>query len=152
MVTKQTKTVEKVEKAHPAKAAHFEGRYKQGVGGRKTATAQVRIFMKSSGIMVNGKEFTKYFPMPRLQAVITGPLKTVEMADAVGVSAHVRGGGIMAQADAIRNGIARALVSHDETLRKALRRDGHMTRDPRHVERKKYGLKKARRAPQWAKR
>ncbi len=152
MVTKQTKTVEKAEKTHVTKNGAFEGRYKQGVGGRKTATASVRIFPKSSGVTVNGKDIAKYFPMPRLQAVIMGPLKTVEMTDAFGVSAHVRGGGVMAQADAIRNGIARALVSHDETLRKALRRDGHMTRDPRHVERKKYGLKKARRAPQWAKR
>ena len=144
--------VEKVEKPHAAKAGHFEGRYKQGVGGRKTATAQVRIYPGSNGIIVNGKEFKKYFPTARQQQMVMAPILTAQMEGAVGVSVIVMGGGIMAQADAIRNGIARALVSHNGELRQALRRDGHMTRDPRAVERKKYGLKKARRAPQWAKR
>ena len=151
MVTKATKPAAEV-KAHPAKATAFEGRYKQGIGGRKTASAQVRIYPKQSGITVNGKDYKQYFPMARQQATVMAPLMTAQMQDAVGVSAQVAGGGMMAQADAVRNGIARALVAHDPELRKAQRRDGHMTRDPRHVERKKYGLKKARRAPQWAKR
>ncbi len=152
MVTKQTKSEVKAEHAAPAKHGGFTGRYKQGIGGRKTASAQVRIFPKHSGITVNGKDFKKYFPTLRQQATVMAPLITAQMQDAVGVSAHVYGGGMMGQADAVRNGIARALVAHDPELRKAQRRDGHMTRDPRHVERKKYGLKKARRAPQWAKR
>lgn len=135
-----------------AEVAAFSGRYKQGVGGRKTASAQVRIFPKQSGIVVNGKEYTEYFAQPRHQLTVLAPLKTAQMENAIGISVMVQGGGISAQADAIRNGIARALVSHDTELKKALRRDGHMTRDPRAVERKKYGLKKARRAPQWAKR
>jgi small subunit ribosomal protein S9 len=153
MVTKQTKKTEEKEVKHgTAKGVNFEGRYKQGIGGRKTATAQVRIFPKNSGILVNGKDYTKYFPMLRQQMIVRSPLESVQMADAMGVSVHVRGGGMMAQADAVRNGIARALVGHDVELKKVLRRDGHMTRDPRAVERKHYGLKKARRAPQWAKR
>jgi small subunit ribosomal protein S9 len=151
MATK-LKTAEKAESASAKKATAFTGRYKQGVGGRKTATAQVRIFPKNSGIVVNGKDYTEYFKQQKHQMVVLAPLKTAQMEDAMGVSAHVMGGGIAGQADAIRNGIARALVEHDETLKQPLRRDGHMTRDPRAVERKKYGLKKARRAPQWAKR
>lgn len=152
MATKQTKLEPKTEKAHASTKSAFTGRYKQGVGGRKTATAQVRIFPKQSGITVNGKDYTEYFQQQRHQMTVMAPLKTAQMETAVGVSAHVMGGGIAGQADAIRNGIARALVSHDEALKQPLRRDGHMTRDPRAVERKKYGLKKARRAPQWAKR
>jgi len=135
-----------------AEAATFSGRYKQGVGGRKTASAQVRVFPKQSGIVVNGKDYTEYFAQPRHQMTVLSPIKTAQMENAIGVSVLVRGGGISAQADAIRNGIARALVEHDVELKKSLRRDGHMTRDPRAVERKHYGLKKARRAPQWAKR
>ena len=154
MVTsKTTKTAApKAEKVHHAKAGHFDGRYKQGLGGRKTASAQVRIYPKNTGIMVNGKEYTKYFPQLRHQTVVASPLVLTEMVGVMGVSAHVRGGGINGQADAVRHGIARALLSHDETLRKVLKREGFLTRDPRAVERKKYGLKKARRSPQWAKR
>lgn len=153
MVTKQTKKTEEKEVKHATvKAGHFSGRYKQGVGGRKTATAQVRVYPNATGVMVNGKELKKYFPMLRQQQTVLAPLLTAQMENAVGVSVIVSGGGLMAQADAIRNGIARALVAHNVELKQALRRDGHMTRDPRAVERKKYGLKKARRSPQWAKR
>ena len=153
MVTKPTvKKVEKVAKPHAVKAAHFDGRYKQGLGGRKTASAQIRLYPKNAGIMVNGKEYTKYFQQPRHQLAVMSPLTLTEMQAAVGISAHVRGGGINGQADAVRHGIARALLAHDITLRKVLKREGFLTRDPRAVERKKYGLKKARRAPQWAKR
>jgi small subunit ribosomal protein S9 len=153
MVTKSTtKTAEKEVKHHPPKAGHFEGRFKQGRGGRKTATAQVRLYPKNTGIMVNGKEYTKYFPQLRHQMMITAPLTLTELLSVIGVSAHVNGGGINGQAEAIRHGIARALLTHDITLRKQLKREGFLTRDPRAVERKKYGLKKARRAPQWAKR
>lgn len=153
MTTKPVKNVEeKAVKHHAVKAGAFSGRYKQGRGGRKTATAQVRLFPKNSGITVNGKEYTKYFQQPRHQMTVLSPLSIVDMVSAMGVSAHVVGGGINGQAEAVRHGIARALLAHDETLRKALKREGFLTRDPRAVERKKYGLKKARRAPQWAKR
>ncbi len=145
-------TTTKTTKAAAPKTGHFEGRYKQGLGGRKTASAQVRIYPKSTGIIVNGKEYTKYFPQLRHQMAVASPLVLTEMVLVMGVSAHVRGGGINGQADAVRHGIARALLSHDPNLRKALKREGFLTRDPRAVERKKYGLKKARRSPQWAKR
>ncbi len=147
---KTTKTI--APKVGAAKTGGFDGRYKQGLGGRKTASAQVRIYPKSTGILVNGKDYTKYFPQLRHQMAVASPLVLTEMVLAMGVSAHVRGGGINGQADAVRHGIARALLSHDPELRKALKREGFLTRDPRAVERKKYGLKKARRSPQWAKR
>ena len=153
MVTKQIKKTEKTVKSAPiAKAVPYEGRYKQGVGGRKTATAQVRLFSKASGMIVNDKDYTKYFPTKKQQLMVMAPLKTAEMEGAMGVTVKVYGGGIMAQAGAVRHGLTLALVSHDPELRKKLKIEGFMTRDPRHVERKKYGLKKARRAPQWAKR
>ncbi len=150
-VSKTVKT-EKTVKASSAKAATFTGRYKQGLGGRKTASAQVRLYPKNTGIVVNGKDYTKYFAQLRHQMTVVSPLEIAQMKDAFGVSVIVRGGGISAQADAVRHGIARAILAHDETQRKPLKREGFLTRDPRAVERKKYGLKKARRAPQWAKR
>ncbi len=152
MTTKTIKKTAKEVKPVADKAGAALGRYKQGVGGRKTATAQVRMYPGGSGIIVNGKDYKVYFPQTRQQIMVQAPLEVSEMKDAVGVTVKVRGGGIMAQAGAVRNGLARALVTHDEELRKKLKREGFMTRDPRHVERKKYGLKKARRAPQWAKR
>lgn len=152
MVKETKKTAEKEVKHRAPKAGHFEGRFKQGRGGRKTATAQVRLYPKNTGIMVNGKEYTKYFQQPRHQMAVASPLVLTELVSVMGVSAHVNGGGITGQAEAVRHGIARALLANDETLRKQLKREGFLTRDPRAVERKKYGLKKARRAPQWAKR
>lgn len=155
MATAKKPTTEKkklVAPSAPIVKSIYEGRYKQGVGGRKTATAQVRLFSKATGMIVNDKDYTKYFPTLKQQMMVTSPLKTAEMENAVGVTVKVYGGGIMAQAGAVRHGLTLALVSHDPELRKKLKREGFMTRDPRHVERKKYGLKKARRAPQWAKR
>ncbi len=137
--------------AHVAKAPVKTDRYYQGRGGRKTATASVRVHPKGSGITVNGRAFATYFPTLKMQTIITSPLILADMKD-VGVTVVVSGGGLNAQAGAVRHGIARALVALDAELRKKLKRAGFMTRDPRHVERKKYGLKKARRAPQWAKR
>ena len=139
-------------KPHANKPAHFEGRFKQGRGGRKTATAQVRLYPKATGVVVNGKDHTVYFQQLRHQLSVVAPLEITETKSAFGVSALVVGGGITGQADAVRHGIARALIAQDPTFRKALKREGFLTRDPRAVERKKYGLKKARRAPQWAKR
>lgn len=152
MVTKPVKKTEKAVKSAPAVKAHHEGRYKQGVGGRKTASAQVRIYPKSTGILINDKDYTAYFPSLKHQMIVTAPLVATEMKNAVGVTVKVNGGGTNAQAEAVRHGLARALVAHDPEFKKKLRREGFMTRDSRHVERKKYGLKKARRAPQWAKR
>lgn len=127
-------------------------RFFQGVGGRKTATAQVRVMKGNGSITINGKDVKTYFTMPKHQAVVRAALEVSDMQKALSVTVMVAGGGIAAQADAIRHGIARALVKSNEDFKKKLRASGFMTRDARHVERKKPGLKKARRSPQWAKR
>ncbi len=136
-------------------------RYYQGVGGRKTAVARVRLYKKEEGlalsspkgrVTVNDKSVKDYFVSPAHQSIAIAPLTLTSTLDHSTVSIHVRGGGIAAQADAVRNGIARALVAMDVGYKKVLRAAGFLTRDPRSVERKKPGLKKARKAPQWAKR
>jgi len=126
--------------------------YFEGVGRRKTAVARVRISKGSQTVSVNGQELGKVFPTARLQKSILAPIDELKLEDKFSVSAKVSGGGVKAQAEAVRLGIARALVKFDAELKKRLKSYGFMTRDPRMVERKKYGLKKARRAPQWAKR
>jgi len=105
-----------------------------------------------SGITINGKELKAYFTLAKHQNVVHAALEVSDMKNALGVTVMVAGGGISGQADAVRHGIARALVKYNEDFKKKLRAHGYMTRDSRHVERKKPGLKKARRAPQWAKR
>ena len=126
--------------------------YTEGVGRRKTAVARVRIFKKGTGIVVNDKECRDYFKRDALVQIVKEALESAKKAGDVKVNAHVSGGGIQAQAEAVRHGIARALaISHPE-LRKQLRSKNLLTRDPRMKERRKFGLKKARRAPQWSKR
>lgn len=129
-----------------------KAKYYEGVGGRKTAMARVRLYGKKGENTVNGKDIKAYFPMPKLLMTALSPLVLMNTQDTMSISVHVRGGGINAQADAVRHGIARALVKFNEEFRKRLRKAGFMTRDPREVERKKPGLRKARRAPQWQKR
>lgn len=127
--------------------------YLQAVGRRKTSVAQVRLLMKGDkAIIVNDKSFKEYFPTKELQEIILDAFDKMEIIDKFGVSIKVRGGGIHSQAEAIRHGIARTLVELDPEFRKKLRRVGYLTRDPRMRERKKFGLKRARKAPQWAKR
>ncbi|MDP3881027.1 MAG: 30S ribosomal protein S9 [bacterium] len=126
--------------------------YYQGKGGRKSAGARVRVFPGKKGIEVNGIDFKEYFPIARHQRMVLAPLEVSEMQDAVGVTVHVKGSGKAGQAGAVRHGIAHALVNYNEELRKKLKKKGFMSRDSRVVERKKPGLKKARRAPQWSKR
>lgn len=143
----------KVEKQEEPKASR--GKYFYAVGKRKTAIAQVRIYPESKevkGILVNQKEVEKYFPISRFKDMAVAPLFATANQEKFSVAAKISGGGIASQAEAMRLGIARALVKFDETLKKQLRSLGYMTRDARIVERKKPGLKKARRAPQWAKR
>lgn len=127
-------------------------RYAEGIGRRKTAVARVRVLPGKHAMTVNGKDARAYFALPRLVAVALAPLSALQLEEKFSVSANVAGGGLPAQADAVRHGLSRALVRQDETLKKKLRVLGYLTRDPRAVERKKPGLKKARRAPQWAKR
>ncbi len=122
------------------------------VGRRKTAVARVYLTPGTGKVIVNGREFETYFPESFDRQEVMSPLKTVEMADRFDVHANVDGGGRAGQAGAVRHGIARALVEIDESLKSPLRRGGHMTRDPRMVERKKYGQKKARKRFQFSKR
>ncbi|MFH1111634.1 MAG: 30S ribosomal protein S9 [Patescibacteria group bacterium] len=123
------------------------------VGRRKEAVARVRLFINGKGEMVvNGKPLNQYFPNFEHQFTILQPLKISGLADKVNFQVKVLGGGKVGQADAVRHGLSRALVLADEKLRKTLKPHGFLTRDARVKERKKPGLKKARRAPQWQKR
>jgi len=127
--------------------------YISAVGRRKSAIARVRLIKNGSGnIIVNRRASTAYFTTHAARAVYRTPLEAVGQASALDVEALVTGGGIRAQAEALRLGIARALCLLNPTFQRALRKVGYLTRDARVKERKKPGLKKARRAPQWAKR
>jgi len=126
--------------------------YVWGTGRRKCAIAQVRLYAGEGGITVNGKPFTEVFTRVDHRAKIVAALEVTEMADKFRVEVKVAGGGISGQADAIRHGIARALVRESEALKPTLRQAGFLTRDPRVKERKKYGLRRARKAPQYTKR
>jgi small subunit ribosomal protein S9 len=128
------------------------GRYIEAIGRRKTAIARVRVTKGSGKFSVNGKEPKEYFALPRLAIVALAPMTDLKIDGDYDVSAKVSGGGIHAQAEAIRLGIARAIAEREPERKKVLRVSGFLTRDSRMVERKKYGLKKARRRPQWAKR
>jgi small subunit ribosomal protein S9 len=155
--TKKTTTKTKAAKAgktadKAAAAPKLSGRYIEAVGRRKTAVARVRIAKGSGKFWVGEKTLADYFQIVRLRDTILAPLTRLDLAGDFDMHAKVQGGGVNAQAEAIRLGIARALVEEDVERKKKLRAFGFMTRDSRAVERKKYGLKKARRAPQWAKR
>ena len=121
-------------------------------GRRKTSVAKVWLSPGSGKIIVNDKNMEEYFPLETLRIIVKQPLTLTETLGKYDVIAKVQGGGLSGQAGAVRHGIARALVLADPTLRPALKKAGFLTRDPRMVERKKYGLKKARRAPQFSKR
>ncbi len=123
----------------------------EAVGRRKTSSARVRIVKNAKpSLMVNGKSVEEYFSTPALQMLARAPLSAVD--ETFAVTAIVRGGGIAGQAAAVRHGIARALVVHDGERRTELKKAGHLKRDPRAKERRKPGLKKARKSPQWSKR
>ncbi|MCR4399087.1 MAG: 30S ribosomal protein S9 [Firmicutes bacterium] len=121
-------------------------------GRRKESVARVWVTPGSGRIVVNGKPMETYFPLKTLQTVVAQPLRVTEGCGAYDVIAHVHGGGISGQAGAVRHGIARALSRADASLRIPLKKAGLITRDPRMKERRKYGLKKARKAPQFSKR
>jgi len=126
-------------------------KYIEAVGRRKAAVARVRIYPgKKGAILVNDKPLDKYFEVKRFE---NAARQSYDLGKAgMEVTVKVSGGGKMAQSEAIRLGLARALTKHDENLRGELKKAGYLMRDPREVERKKFGLKKARRAPQWSKR
>jgi small subunit ribosomal protein S9 len=152
MTTKKSKEIkESVEKEETSpKTPYF-----YAVGRRKTSVARVKIFptkAKQNSFIVNEKKMDEYFPAGRLSETAASPLSLAGEGVNFEVLANVSGGGVSAQSGAVRLGIARALVVYDETLKKSLKDAGFLTRDSREVERKKAGLKKARKAPQWAKR
>ncbi|MCB1616071.1 MAG: 30S ribosomal protein S9 [Pseudomonadales bacterium] len=123
-----------------------------GTGRRKTSTARVFIKSGTGAITVNNKPLDTYFGRQVARMIVRQPLELVEMKDKFDINASVAGGGSFGQAGALRHGITRALIEYDETLRQPLRRAGFVTRDAREVERKKVGLRKARKKPQFSKR
>jgi small subunit ribosomal protein S9 len=150
VVVHKKETVAHAAPAHAVVAK--KGRYTEAVGRRKTAIARVRITPGGTGKMVvNGKTPTEYFTLSRLVAAARSPIDQLKL-DEYDVSVKVSGGGIHAQADAVRLGLSRAIIAKSLDWKPRLRTMGFLTRDSRMVERKKPGLRKARRAPQWAKR
>ena len=121
-------------------------------GRRKTSSARVYLSTGGGEIVINGKPLDVFFGRKTAQMIVRQPLELADMLDNVAVKVSVSGGGISGQAGAIRHGITRALIAYDETLRSPLRKAGFVTRDAREVERKKVGLRKARRATQFSKR
>ena len=123
-----------------------------GTGRRKTSTARVFLSPGSGQIIINGKRLDEYFGRQTSRMVVRQPLELVDMVEKFDVTITVEGGGASGQAGAIRHGITRALIEYDENLKGDLRRAGYVTRDAREVERKKVGLRKARKRPQFSKR
>ncbi|EMT38409.1 SSU ribosomal protein S9P [Thermoanaerobacter thermohydrosulfuricus] len=123
-----------------------------GTGRRKEAVARVRLMPGKGNIIINNKQLDEYFTLDTLKYTVKQPLILTETIDKFDVYAKVSGGGFTGQAGAVRLGIARALVKADSELRPILKKAGFLTRDPRMKERRKYGLKKARKAPQFSKR
>ncbi len=126
--------------------------YFYGTGRRKSSVARVRVYPGSGSVIINGKDIDAYFGLETLKLIINQPFEATSTEGKFDVVANVAGGGLSGQAGAIRHGIARALLLADETFRAPLKKAGYLTRDPRMKERKKYGLKAARRAPQFSKR
>ena len=126
--------------------------YYEGIGRRKASTARVRIMNGTGEFVVNEKPLEAFFTRPGDIQTIMGPLETVGRRNSLDVSVLVQGGGVTGQTDAVRLGIARALLKLDPDLKPALRKSGYLTRDPREKERKKPGLKRARKAPTYTKR
>lgn len=130
-----------------------EGKYIEAVGRRKTSTARVRITPATkSTFIVNGKDAKEYFQTEDTRRLINDPILKGEIASKWHIEVKVMGGGMHSQSEAVRHGIARALVLNDETQRVNMKTLGFLKRDPRAKERRKFGLKKARKAPQWSKR
>ena len=131
----------------------FEGKpYFYGTGRRKSSVARVRVYNGTGKITINGRDIDNYFGLETLKFIVRQPINLTDTADKFDIVCNVTGGGITGQAGAIRHGLSRALLQYNEELRPALKKAGFLTRDPRMKERKKYGLKGARRAPQFSKR
>lgn len=131
----------------------FEGKpYFYGTGRRKSSVARVRVYQGTGKVTINERDIDDYFGLETLKLIVRQPLTITDTNDKFDIVCRVAGGGVTGQAGAIRHGIARALLQADESFRPALKKAGLLTRDPRMKERKKYGLKGARRAPQFSKR
>ncbi|MCI9408822.1 MAG: 30S ribosomal protein S9 [Oscillospiraceae bacterium] len=126
--------------------------YFYGTGRRKSSVARVRVYAGSGNITINGRNIDDYFGLETLKLIVKQPLILTENSDKFDIVCTVAGGGVTGQAGAIRHGLSRALLQVNEELRPVLKKAGFLTRDPRMKERKKYGLKAARRAPQFSKR
>ena len=130
----------------------YESNYYYGTGRRKSSVARVRVYPGTGKITINERDIDDYFGLETLKLIVRQPLAITDTAEKFDIVCRVAGGGVTGQAGAIRHGIARALLQVDEELRSPLKKAGLLTRDPRMKERKKYGLKGARRAPQFSKR
>ena len=131
----------------------FEGKpYFYGTGRRKSSVARVRVYNGTGKVTINDRDIDDYFGLETLKLIVRQPLALTGTTDKFDIVCRVSGGGVTGQAGAIRHGVARALLQYDEELRSELKKAGFLTRDPRMKERKKYGLKGARRAPQFSKR
>ena len=126
--------------------------YYYGTGRRKSSVARVRLYEGSGKVTINGRNIDEYFGLETLKLIVNQPLDLTETSKKFDIVCNVGGGGVTGQAGAIRHGISRALLVFNPELRQALKKAGFLTRDPRMKERKKYGLKAARRAPQFSKR
>ena len=127
--------------------------YFYGTGRRKSSVARVRVYPNGTGaVTINGRDIDDYFGLDTLKLIVRQPMELTETIGAFDIVCTVAGGGVTGQAGAIRHGLSRALLQYNEELRPVLKKAGLLTRDPRMKERKKYGLKKARRAPQFSKR
>ncbi len=126
--------------------------YFYGTGRRKSSVARVRVYNGTGKITINDRDIDDYFGLETLKLIVRQPLTLAEIENKFDIVVRVAGGGVSGQAGAIRHGLSRALLQYDENLRSVLKKAGFLTRDPRMKERKKYGLKAARRAPQFSKR
>ena len=131
----------------------YESRpYFYGTGRRKSSVARVRVYAGTGKITINGRDIDDYFGLETLKLIVNQPLELTDTVGKFDIACTVAGGGVTGQAGAIRHGLSRALLQYEEELRPVLKKAGFLTRDPRMKERKKYGLKAARRAPQFSKR
>jgi small subunit ribosomal protein S9 len=130
----------------------YESNYYYGTGRRKSSVARVRVYPGTGKITINDRDIDSYFGLETLKLIVRQPLALTGTTEKFDIVVRVAGGGVTGQAGAIRHGLSRALLQFDENLRPALKKAGFLTRDPRMKERKKYGLKGARRAPQFSKR
>ncbi|MBO6152954.1 MAG: 30S ribosomal protein S9 [Acutalibacteraceae bacterium] len=130
----------------------YESNFYYGTGRRKSSVARVRVYPGTGKITINERDIDDYFGLETLKVIVRQPLELLGLTEKFDIVVRVQGGGVSGQAGAIRHGLSRALLEYDETLRPQLKKAGFLTRDPRMKERKKYGLKGARRAPQFSKR